>query len=264
MANVSLTRHGALGYVTELLSGDFATSFGRSSHHQIWSEAMVIAPFVRGLLGIETSDGGQTLAVRPQLPANWDTLAVDAVAVGRTRYDLRIERSANRQAISLTERSPRGHGVRRLIVAPAFPTDARLRAVTVNGRPARYELTRVGDTQRATISLASPSSPIRIVFRYDEGTDVWVDPEAPLSGATNEGLRVIRVRADDGRLHLVLEGRGGRTYLLHVRTPRRLGRVEGTVVRAGAEGRQDLEITFGGQPEEYVRRELDVPLVKTR
>jgi glycogen debranching enzyme len=264
MANVSLTRHGALGYVTELLSGDFATPFGRSSHHQIWSEAMVIAPLVRGLLGIETSDGGQALAVRPQLPANWDTLAVDAVPVGRTRYDLRIERSANREAISLTERSPGGHGIRRLIVAPAFPVDARVRAVTVNGRSARYQLTGVGDTQRATVLLESPSSPISIVFRYDEGTDVWVDPEAPLSGATNGGLRVIRARADDSRLHLVVEGRGGRAYLLHARTPWRLGRVEGTVVRAGADGRQDLEITFGGRPDQYVRRELDVPLVKSR
>jgi hypothetical protein len=112
--------------------------------------------------------------------------------------------------------------------------------------------------------LESPSFPISIVFRYDEGTDVWVDPEAPLSGATNEGLRVIRARADDGRLHLVVEGRGGRAYLLHARTPWRLGRVEGTVVRAGADGRQDLEITFDGQPDQYVRRELDVPLVKSR
>ena len=35
---------GALGYVTELLSGDFNAPFGRSSHHQVWSEAMVVTP----------------------------------------------------------------------------------------------------------------------------------------------------------------------------------------------------------------------------
>ena len=34
-ANAFLTFGGALGYVTELLSGDFNTAFGRSSHHQV-------------------------------------------------------------------------------------------------------------------------------------------------------------------------------------------------------------------------------------
>jgi hypothetical protein len=250
--------------VTELLSGDFATPFGRSSHHQVWSQAMVVAPLVRGLLGIEASDGGQTLVVRPQLPANWNALSVDTIPVGSTRYDLRIERSANRETILLTERNPGGHGIRKLIVAPAFPADARVRRVTVNGRSARFQLTGVGDMQRAAVVLESPSSPINIVFGYDEGTDVYVDPEAPLQGATSEGLRVIRARAGDGRLHLVVEGRGGRAYVLHVRTPWRLGRLEGTVVRAGADGGQELAITFDGRPDQYVRRELDVPLVGSR
>src|SRR5947207_13001225 len=39
MANALLSYPGALGYVTELLSGDFATPFGRSSPHQVWSAA---------------------------------------------------------------------------------------------------------------------------------------------------------------------------------------------------------------------------------
>src|SRR5262249_40087180 len=61
MANALLTFTGALGYVTELLSGEFNTPFGRSSHHQVWSEAMVITPAVRGLLGIEAGAGGKEL-----------------------------------------------------------------------------------------------------------------------------------------------------------------------------------------------------------
>ncbi len=44
MANALLRSRTALGYVTELLSGDFLSAFGRSSHHQVWSEAMVVTP----------------------------------------------------------------------------------------------------------------------------------------------------------------------------------------------------------------------------
>ena len=57
MANALLTESSTLGYVTELLSGDLNAAFGRSSHHQVWSEAMVVTPLVRGLLGIETAPG---------------------------------------------------------------------------------------------------------------------------------------------------------------------------------------------------------------
>ncbi|HEX8117442.1 MAG TPA: GH116 family glycosyl hydrolase, partial [Pyrinomonadaceae bacterium] len=58
MSNVLLREQGALGYTTELLSGDYNAPFGRSSHHQVWSEAMVAAPLLRGLLGLEVRDEG--------------------------------------------------------------------------------------------------------------------------------------------------------------------------------------------------------------
>src|SRR4029078_10193260 len=70
MANALLTCPWALGYVTELLSGEFHAPFGRSSHHQVWSEAMVVSPLVRGLLGLEVGDAGPRLSFAPQLPAD--------------------------------------------------------------------------------------------------------------------------------------------------------------------------------------------------
>jgi len=71
MATAHLTWDGGLGSITELLSGDFNTAFGRSSHHQVWSEAMLVAPFVRGLLGLEVREGGRHVRFAPQLPADW-------------------------------------------------------------------------------------------------------------------------------------------------------------------------------------------------
>src|SRR5207302_2902768 len=104
MANALQTQTGALGYVTELLSGDFATPFGRSSHHQIWSEAMIVTPTLRGLLGIEALDGGRTLRFAPALPATWDHVEARGVHVGASRYDLRFERSAGRAVARIVAR----------------------------------------------------------------------------------------------------------------------------------------------------------------
>src|SRR6185503_7531760 len=111
-ANVLLTYSGALGYVTELLSGDFNSAFGRSSHHQIWSEAMVVMPIMRGLLGIDVSEGGRRLTFAPQLPADWDRVQARGVSVGDARYDITLERAMGREKIKVERRGQlKGTGV---------------------------------------------------------------------------------------------------------------------------------------------------------
>src|SRR5262249_10495666 len=142
-ANALLRSATALGYVTELLSGEFFSAFGRSSHHQVWSEAMVAMPLVRGLLGIEAGDGGRSLRFAPQLPADWDRAAARNVAVGGARHDLEIARAAGRDTITVTRRPEKGQGLPlRLTVAPSYPLDARVRSVRVNGRAVPVDVKR--------------------------------------------------------------------------------------------------------------------------
>ncbi|HYG80100.1 MAG TPA: GH116 family glycosyl hydrolase, partial [Pyrinomonadaceae bacterium] len=158
MANALLTYTNAEGYVTELLSGDFNAPFGRSSHHQVWSEAMVVTPALRGLFGIEITAGGRELRFAPQLPADWDRIEAQNVAAGDARYDLKLVRAAGRLTITITRRnsaaagssaSPRG--VERFTLAPAFPLDARVRKVKAQGRAAKFEMKSSGDVQRAEV-----------------------------------------------------------------------------------------------------------------
>lgn len=267
MANALLTYQGALGYVTELLSGDFNSAFGRSSHHQVWSEAMVITPVMRGLLGIEVSDGANGLRFAPQLPANWPSVSVRNIAVGDALYHLKLDRAAGRQTINV-QASPPIHsndktGPRRALrmtIAPAFPLDARIKSVTVNGREAKFDVQRVGDVQRVEVAFDFSLSAI-IVFNYDEGTDVYVEQPVPLPGAANQGLRVLRVRAEANALRLTLEGLGGRAYTLRARSARRLGEVSG-VKSTEMEGQDaQLTISFDGPQDDYIRREIVIPLL---
>lgn len=72
MQNANLTWAEDLGADTELLSGDFYVPFGRSTSHQLWSSAMVIAPTLRGLFGISVDAQTKTITVNPHLPAGWD------------------------------------------------------------------------------------------------------------------------------------------------------------------------------------------------
>ncbi|HVG18830.1 MAG TPA: amylo-alpha-1,6-glucosidase, partial [Blastocatellia bacterium] len=270
MANALLTYGGALGYVTELLSGDFNSAFGRSSHHQIWSEAMVVTPTLRGLLGVEVSDGGRELGFAPQLPADWDRVAVRNVVAGAAHYDLTLERGGGREAVRIIRRDHDNVGNRgvaggaaRLTIAPAFPLDAEVRSVTVNGRAAKFETRREGDVLRAIVRIDVAAASTEIIYTYDEGTEVYVEPETPKPGASNQGLRVLRSTADANALRLALEGLGGRSYQLGARSRRRLGEAGGVKVIESPGRHTKLLVSFDGPPDAYVRRELTIPLLAT-
>jgi glycogen debranching enzyme len=261
MSNALLTTSGALGYVTELLSGDYMTAFGRSSHHQVWSEAMVVTPLLRGLLGLEMGDGGRTLTFAPHLPATWDRLRAGNLPAGAGRYDVSFARTPGRLAVRL-ERGEGGTATpARVVVAPAFPLDARVRAVSVNGGAAPHRVVRSGDVQQAEVVVDSPAAATEVVYQYDEGTDIDAPAEAPLPGARSDGLRVLRSRAESGALRLLVEGRAGRTYTLRARGPRPLGAAPGVTVRPRGGLDQEVLIRFDGPQGQYVRRDLRLPVL---
>lgn len=257
-ANALLTFTGALGYVTELLSGDFNAPFGRSSHHQVWSEAMVITPAVRGLLGIEVRAGGKELRFAPQLPESWNQIEVRNVPAGKARFDLKLAREVRRLRVTITNKGATTS--ERITVAPAFPLDARIRTVKVRGRSSKFATDIIGDVQRAEVTFDADQPTIDVVYSYDEGTDVFADQEIPVPGAQSKGLRILRSRADQDALHLVLEGLGGRSYLLNVRTPHQIGEVSGVTKETSGSNATALLIAFDGPTDTYVRREFNLPL----
>jgi hypothetical protein len=262
MATAHLTWDGALGSITELLSGDFNTAFGRSSHHQIWSEAMVVAPMIRGLLGLDVREGGRHLAFVPQLPAHWDKVAVREVALAGGRADVELSRAPGQTTITVSQRAAAQGAVLRLTLGTALPLDARVSGVTIDGRATTPAITRLGDVQRVETTLETRGPRTTATFSYVEGSDVYVDRPRAEPGAVNEGLRVLRSRAEPDALRLRLEGRAGRDYIVHVRTPARVGDAEGVVREPGATGDVRLRIRLEGAGGDYVRRDIRLPLTR--
>ncbi len=278
MANALLTETDALGSVTELLSGDFNRAFGRSSHHQIWSEAMVSLPVVRGLFGVEIRDGGTTLRFSPQLPANWNTASITDVYAGDESYDFNFARETGKRRIAVRRRATKGSDavssaaranpvkVRRLIVVPALPLDATVQAVTVNNRAAQFKSVRQGDVQRIEIEVMNPAESLAIELSVAEGTEVYVTPADLMTGARSTGLRVIRANAGEAnRLRLVLEGVGGMSYTLKLRTPHSMTLAEGsraTLLETNTNGERNLRASFPptATPHTYVRQEFSINL----
>ena len=265
MANVLLQRQGALGYVTELLSGDFNAPFGRSSHHQVWSEAMTVTPLLRGMLGVEVEDSGKTVRFGPQLPADWNSVEVRRVSARANTLDFSLARGGGVLTIKIhsdgpTERAASGTNV---VVAPAFPLDARVRSVKADGRALPFRAERVGDAQFVTANVEVRRESV-VTIAYDEGSDVYVAREPPAPGARSDSLRVLRSEAEDGALRLLLEGLGGRPYTLRLRTPYAPGAGEGFSVTPRGPNEYNLIVTFDPAAEGYTRREFVIPLRQNR
>lgn len=280
MANALLYEQNALGYTTELLSGEFNAPFGRSSHHQIWSEAMVVTPIVRGLFGLEANEGGKEIIFAPQLPANWDAARIENFSCSNVRYDFSFKRAMNHLTIAVAQRNNASQknmnangSISRVTIAPAFPLDAKIRSVKVNNRAAAFDIECEGDIQRAVVHLANADAAnSRIEFDYEEGSDVYAPTNDLTPGQMNEGLRIIRSRADADGLHLTLEGRAGKSYELGLRTARRVTNANGFALEQKATGDARLTIAFDrthgasldAASGSYIRREITIPLTPRR
>ncbi|HRH41567.1 MAG TPA: GH116 family glycosyl hydrolase [Pyrinomonadaceae bacterium] len=255
MANSLLTYSNALGYVTELLSGDFNAPFGRSSHHQVWSEAMVVSPVLRGMFGIEVSNAGKTVKFAPQVPVNWNDYEAKSVRVGGNSLDFKVKREKGKMTVLVSQT---GSGTK-LILAPSFPLDAKIKSVTVAGKAATAQVKSNGDIQQAELQIDLTTPTTEIVYLLDEGTDVYWNVPNLQAGQENQGLRIIKSQAKTDGLSLVLEGRGGQTYQLSAKSAKVLKAVDGIKVGASENGEQQLQITFTGSSDSYIKREILLP-----
>ena len=196
--------------------------FGRSSHHQIWSQAMVVTPLLRGLFGLEVEDAGRDARLRPAAAARTGTRRQLGNVAAGARAATRARRG-RRGGSTIALDAHGGEGALRLSSRPRFPLDARVRSVTRGRAGARFEV----DPSSATCSgprRTSRATGARLLrrVRVRRGhRGLRAGAETPEPGARSEGLRLLRAQAEGGMLRLSLRGaRAAAATALRVRSPR--------------------------------------------
>ncbi len=183
MQNVNLTWTEDLGSVTELLSGEFFQEFGRSTPHQMWSSAMVIAPLVRGLFGLSWDAPKHTLSVDPHLPASWNRATLHHVHLGSLILNVDYRREDGQLAVHAAAEQ----GEKFCLAAPHVPP-------VCSAAP--------------TVHIALPSVELSIPARL------------PLPGAKTAQLKVLDQQYSANGAALTLAAMGGSSYVLPVRLNR--------------------------------------------
>jgi hypothetical protein len=220
MQTANLTTAQDLGAVTELLSGDFFTPFGRSTSHQLWSSAMVVIPAVRGLFGVTLDAAAHSITVDPRLPARWDHATLHNVRLGDALVDLRYQRSA---------------------------AGWEVHAEGKDGKSVILKSTTAGAKVLAGGAIEIPAPDVEV------GMDYGADAALPRPGARTAMLKVLQQETAPHSLTLLLEAQGNSTQTLFLRQRERHTHlsVEGGTVTP--EGKLEVHFPAG---EGYVRQQV--------
>jgi glycogen debranching enzyme len=254
-ANALLALDGSLGHFTEVLSGDYYTTFSTSSPHQIWSAAMVVSPILRGLFGLDVDAERHQIALAPHVPADWTTFAIRNIHVGNVSANLQFHKTADSIVFEATRR---GTGDCWLELAPSFSLRAEVTSVELNGRSLPFKMQQNSNDQHVVVRFPVYGGPNTLVIRVKNDFGVAFSNELPPLGSTSQGLRVISEswNAARNQLKLDLSGRAGEHYELAVWNPAEISSIDG----GGALTKQGkIKIQFPGMPaEDYVHQSVAI------
>ncbi|HEY6446883.1 MAG TPA: amylo-alpha-1,6-glucosidase [Acidobacteriaceae bacterium] len=230
--NAELTGVGSPGHVTEVLSGNYAVPSG--SPAQIWSSAMVAAPLLRGLFGLEPNATTHTLTFAPHVPANWTSFSVTNVRVGAATLDLQGSKTLDAIRLEVTRRGQGSGGDQscNLDFAPALSLQAHVRRVLLDGRPIPFHLEKNTLDQHVRMHIATKQGTETVTIELSGDFGITEMTELPLPGSPSRGVRVTAQHWAPQRdvLTLTLAGPAQASGELGVWNPSEIASVDGATL----------------------------------
>jgi len=187
-SNALLALDGALGHVTEVLSGDYYQPLSTSSPHQIWSAAMVVSPLLRGLLGLESDATSHQLRFVPHVPAEWRSIEVHNIHVADAIVDLKYNRTEDGITLDLRRT---GSGDCNMEFSPALSPRTEVASAEINGRPIPLRVERNHEDQHITVRFPICGGPSTLHVRLRNDFAFDISSNLPRLGERSQGLRVI-------------------------------------------------------------------------
>jgi hypothetical protein len=232
-ANALLALDGSPGHVTEVLSGDYYQGLSTSSPHQIWSAAMVVAPVLRGMLGLSTDAQNTTLTLAPHLPADWPGFIVHTVKVGDAIIDLTYAKTSDSIELEIKNTGTKNCA---LEFDPSVSLRARILAAEAGGHAVPFHIQKNGADQHIITRVSAPPGATKLRIRIANDFGVSYQPELPQLGSPSEGLRILSETWTDAKDELTLSTSGSpeQTYELSLSNPSDVSSVDGAeLVRYG-------------------------------
>lgn len=253
LANARLTWLDALGWHTELLSGEYYRPVFTSVPHQLFSATGIINPLVKGLLGLESDAISRKLKFAPHLPMEWDELQVSNYRCGDDRFDFSLHRSNEKLKLEITNRAKQPF---KFIFSPAFGLGTKIKSVSVNENDFLSQLKFTPYDVHCEIEC-DLTDKLLIEIQYQPGIEFAIPlPEIPI-GSASQGLKLIDYKLSDNIFTITIEGLNGYEYVIPVKTEFEIKKIEGGMAKKTGENFWELRVNFANDiSKQYVIRQV--------
>ncbi len=257
MSIARLTYIDALGFVPELLSGEFYRTIEASVPHQLFSSGMVITPLVRGLLGLKGDAPQRTIALAPHLPASWEEIKVRNFRIGDGVFSFEIKRDGDRYSVSASGIASASY---KLVFSPAFALGTNIKGVSIDGKDAPFEAEPGRHDFHCRVEVGLSQSRL-VEITYQQGIEIIPPPLMANPGDRPTSLRIIDWALNGDRFKVVVEGVRGKSYLLELKTPFEVESVAGGKMVKDDGNVKAVELVFAAEGEgRYQKKEVIIQL----
>lgn len=218
------TFNGALGSITEVISGSLNVSPQESVAHQGFSSAGVVLPFVRGLLGLDGDALEREVIFAPQFPADWEDVSIRNFRNGEAEFAFEIRKSRGLLTVHIQSQNAEDY---RLKFAPVLAGGTTIQSVTLDGQSVPFETEAFSQVIQAVsfISLSENSHTLQV--KFTPTVELLPSVAQTRVGDPNTGLKIIHVERDADKMSIYVEGLAGRTYSLPLLSPEFITSVSG-------------------------------------
>lgn len=212
LTSVRHTFDNALGFVTEVFSGEQNIWPQEAVAHQGFCSAGVVLPLVRGLLGLAANAPKKQITLAPHFPADWDRVTIHNFRFGEAACDFDLQRGESQLRLLVTSRNAVPCSVQ---FAPALGLGSRIQSVTIAGQAAVFSERVSSQTIQPVINFLLRDSAI-VIVNFVPTVELLPPVITSNTGDRNQGLKVITVNREQGMLSAEVEGLAGERYELPV------------------------------------------------
>jgi len=240
LANARLTRLDALGWHTELLSGEYYRPVSTSVPHQLFSATGIINPLVMGLLGLEGNAISRRLKFAPHLPMDWSEVQVNNYRCGNSQFDLLLHRSNDKIKLEITNKTKQSF---KLIFSPAFGLGMKIESVSVNRTASPFQLKSSRHDVHCEIECELDDK-LLIEIQYRIGIEFDIPlPEIQI-GSPSRGLKLIDYDLSANVFTITIEGLSGYEYVIPIKTAYQIEKIKNGAMKKIKDHRWDLIVSF--------------------
>ncbi len=207
----------------EVFSGNNYIPLDESVPHQGFSSNGLLLPLIRGLLGISVDSLNGVLHFEPQIPSDWNFLNLENIFIKNSKFSLYFKKS-KREILLKVRKS--GDDKIFFIFSPSLPHGTKIKGVKLNGNELPLNVKEKYGKETVEIKF-EPERDNNLIIQMEEGIS-FTPPDTPLQiGEEDSSLKVTEIEEKDGRIEINLEGISRKEYILRVRNPELVKKVEG-------------------------------------